>query len=44
VLLISRAPDGGAALAARLLALASASVYTDSTVSPATASIEGERS
>jgi transcriptional regulator of arginine metabolism len=50
VLLISRAPDGGAALAARLLGLASASVSLDTasshhTTSPAvTTQIEGERS
>jgi transcriptional regulator of arginine metabolism len=49
VLLISRAPDGGSALAGRLLALASASAYPETTsdlitTSTAIVSIEGERS
>ena len=42
VLLISRAPDGGAALAARLLALASTSALADpETTTVTTATIEG---
>ena len=47
VLLISRAPDGGSALAGRLLALASASSYpetTSDTQTTATTTPEGERS
>jgi transcriptional regulator of arginine metabolism len=44
VLLISRAPDGGAALAARLLGLASTSAFADATTCPPTATLEGERS
>ena len=49
VLLISRAPDGGSALATRLLSLASASAYAETsshpvTTSTATNTLEGERS
>jgi transcriptional regulator of arginine metabolism len=49
VLLISRAPDGGSALATRLLSLASASAYAETsshpvTTSTATNTVEGESS
>jgi len=48
VLLISRAPDGGSALAGRLLALASASAYPETTsdaqTTATTTTPEGERS